>query len=487
MRLMNKRFITLTVCSVTAMLAPVAIHGEELAFDAKGNLFVLDDRSILKFDPGGTKTTFATLLRKPTCLAADQSGNLFLADSGGTILKVTPDGTKSTLATGFKKPFCLTTDRVSNVFVADADAQSVFKVTPTGKTSALATGLQHPGCPVLGGSGNVLVSDYDSHSIFKFTPEGVKSTFATGLKDPTALAFDPAGNLFVYDNIENSIFKFTPEGTKTTFATGLNLRENPHCLICDRSGNLFVADDFTSHSIFKFTTDGNRSTFASDFDAAEMAFDAASNLFVRAGNHSAIFKFDADGNQTTFASDWISPDKKWEYVGGDDPKIVETGAKDAALHLSDQGPGKVLWAPDSKRLAYNYGQGRTHQTLLYQLRDDQWLALDAPSDNDEIDKRANDIVAGQLKKDGLSERKLEKQGKFLRLIWWTVQVDRWLDSNTAIVYASLRQVAARRDAPGEMDNGYGTDLLFTISFDADGKWKIVKTHRMSKKELEGEQ
>jgi hypothetical protein len=30
-------------------------------------------------------------------------------------------------------------------------------------------------------------------------------------------------------------------------------------------------------------------------------------------------------------------------------------------------------------------------------------------------------------------------------------------------------------------------LLFTLKFDADGNWKIIKTHQMSKKELEEEQ
>ena len=181
-----------------------------------------------------------------------------------------------------------------------------------------------------------------------------------------------------------------------------------------------------------------------------------------------------------------SPDKKWEYLGGEDQaKIVATDTKQMVLDLSEQGlPGHVLWAPDSKRFAFNWGRGRTHQTALYQLRDDHWVALKFPGDGDEIQKQADDIVAGQLKKEGLSQKKLEKQGKFLRLIWWTVQVDRWLDSNTAIVYASLRQVAALREAPGEMDNGYGIDLLFTLKFDPSGKWKIVKIHRMSEKEVE---
>jgi hypothetical protein len=190
----------------------------------------------------------------------------------------------------------------------------------------------------------------------------------------------------------------------------------------------------------------------------------------------------------------VSPDKKWEYQPDESaPKILKAGANEVALDLSDQPAGNgfsfatVIWAPDSKRLAFNYGQGRTHATSLYQLRNEKWVALKSPSEDNEIEKRANDIVADQLKAQGLSEKKLSKQGKYLRLIWWTVNVDRWIDSNTAIAYASLRQVVARRDDPGEMDDGCGTDLLFTLRFDGAGRWKIVKTHRMSGKEVEKHQ
>lgn len=184
------------------------------------------------------------------------------------------------------------------------------------------------------------------------------------------------------------------------------------------------------------------------------------------------------------SSSSLSPDKQWEYLSGEnEAKIVATNTKQVVVQLSNQGTGDVVWAPDSKRFAYNSGQGRTRQTAFYQFRDDHWVALDFPGDNDEFEKQPSDIVAGQLKKQGLSEKKLEKQGKFLRLIWDTIKVDRWLDPNTAIVHVSLRQVAARREAPGEMDNGYGADLLYTLKFDPSGKWKIVKTRRMSQKEV----
>jgi len=73
---------------------------------------------------------------------------------------------------------------------------------------------------------------------------------------------------------------------------------------------------------------------------------------------------------------------------------------------------------------------------------------------------------------------------YLRFIWETDELDRWLDSNTALLYAGLRKIIAKRDDPGEMSDGFGVDFLFTIKFDDAGNWKIVKTHSMSQKEVE---
>jgi len=85
---------------------------------------------------------------------------------------------------------------------------------------------------------------------------------------------------------------------------------------------------------------------------------------------------------------------------------------------------------------------------------------------------------------GLDKKKLSKKNMYLRLIWWTEAVDRWVDSSTTILYASLREVTARRDNPGEMSDGFGADLLLTLKFDEAGNWKIIKTHRMSDQEVE---
>src|SRR6267154_997893 len=95
----------------------------------------------------------------------------------------------------------------------------------------------------------------------------------------------------------------------------------------------------------------------------------------------------------------VSPDKKWEYRPDESAqRIVKAGTDVVAFDLSDQPAGNgfsfatVIWAPDSKRFAFNYGQGREHATSLYQLRDDHWVALKSPSDVDEISNLPEGVV-----------------------------------------------------------------------------------------------
>jgi uncharacterized protein YecT (DUF1311 family) len=191
------------------------------------------------------------------------------------------------------------------------------------------------------------------------------------------------------------------------------------------------------------------------------------------------------------SSSSVSPDKKWEYKPATNdrkPQIVKTGTDEAAGDLSCDistcGDGaRVLWAPDSKRLAFHWGQGRTHQTSFYQLRGDHWEALKS-SPGDEASQRVENEFEAQLKRKRVSQEDLEKKGLYLRFIWETDELDRWLDSNTALLYAGLRKIIAKLDDPGEMSDGFGVDFLFTIKFDDAGNWKIVKTHPMSEKEVE---
>jgi hypothetical protein len=144
------------------------------------------------------------------------------------------------------------------------------------------------------------------------------------------------------------------------------------------------------------------------------------------------------------------------------------------LDLSDECSGGVDWAPDSKRFALNCGGGgRWHTTSVYQLRGGEWKTLKSPEDN--LHEILNKTIAAQVKKRGLPKK------TDLRLIWGTFRVDQWIDSNTAIVYGGLHEVV--RENP---ETRFDVDFLFTLKFDAEGNWKIVKSHKMSEKEIEKE-
>jgi uncharacterized protein YecT (DUF1311 family) len=420
---MKKLFVAVTVASLATMLVSVSAHASDLAFDAAGNLFWADGPSIFKFTPDGKKSTFATGI-SGSDLAFDSKGDLFASDYGQkSIFKFTPDGKKSPFATAIKV-YDMVIDRSDNLYVSDG------------------------------------------HSIFKFTADGNKSTFTTGI-NAFEMAIDRSGNLYFPEGV--LLFKFTPEGTKSTFASGLS---SPWGLAIDGAGNLFVAEQ-DSHSILKFGPDATKSTFVSELKPFDMALDRLGNLFVWDGESRSVLKFTPDGTKSTFARP-SSPDQKWEHVGGDEPKIVKAGTNKVALDL--EGIGGVVWAPDSKRFAcYSGGGGRWHTTSLYELRGDEWKELKEPSPEEEVQAVAEKAIAAQVRKRGLPKK------TDLRLMWGTVEVRQWVDSNTAIFYAGLEE-AVREN----LDEAFGAHFLVTLKFDDTGNWKIIKTHQMSKKEIEKE-
>src|SRR5205809_276302 len=363
----------------------------------------------------------------------------------------------------------LAVDDKGNLFVADTDSASILKFTSDGKKSTVASVVKEENDMAVDDKGNLL--EQDGNIICNVRPEGAKSTLASGVS-PDKMAVDGAGNLFVAAG--NTIFKFTPEGKKIPLATEIN----PGDLAFDRAGNLFVTDP-GSDSILKFTPDGKKGTFATGISyPGDLVFDGAGNLFV--SGSGLIFKFTPDGTRSTLVSDRVSPDKQWEYHS--DARIVKAGTSQAVLDLSKSEPenAKIVWAPDSKRFAFNYGQTCKHCTYdtiaFYQLRDDKWVALRSL-----VDERSERGQLAQLAKDHLPKSAHERR------IWRSqpthdlLKVREWIDANTAILYAYSQWFVG--DDQGELE----ANFLFTLKFDADGNWKIVKTHQMSEKELKEEQ
>jgi hypothetical protein len=122
----------------------------------------------------------------------------------------------------------------------------------------------------------------------------------------------------------------------------------------------------------------------------------------------------AEGSASTSEdSDFVSPDKQWEYKasGSEGARIVKAGSNEMAVSLVDDcdigcDHASVLWAPDSKRFAFNRGDGKERLTSVYQLREGKWQKLQLFGEDDPISHRTYDIVKAQAKKKGLPKKNL---------------------------------------------------------------------------------
>lgn len=194
-----------------------------LATDGAGNLFIADNQNnvIRKVTSGGIISTVAgngsqgysgdggpavnAALNLPTGVAADASGNLFIADSGNDrIRKVTPSGTISTVAgngtVGYSGDGGSATSAALALYLGDTVPDNQIAVDA---------------------AGNLFIADFYNLRVRVVTPGGIISTFAgngtfaesgdggtainAGLYAPIAVVVDSTGNLFISDDLSGRI------------------------------------------------------------------------------------------------------------------------------------------------------------------------------------------------------------------------------------------------------------------------------------------
>ncbi len=290
-----------------------------LTVDGAGNVYVADtlNLEIRKITPAGIVTTLAGLnswtypggvdgtgadarFYYPSGVAADKTGNLYVADTfDNAIRQISPGAVVTTLAgtltwynygsadgTGsaarFRYPDRVAVDGAGYLYVTDSGNNTIRKIAPGGVVTTLAgtagitgsvdgTGgyaqFADPTGIAVDGTGNLYVTDTSTSIIRKITQAGVVTTLAgmagvTGAADgtgpaakfnhPQDLAVDTVGNLYVADSGNNTIRMITPGGVVTTIGgvagivgsedgIGAAARfNNPTGVAVDTSGNLYV-------------------------------------------------------------------------------------------------------------------------------------------------------------------------------------------------------------------------------------------------------
>ena len=282
-----------------------------IARDSAGNMFVGDyyNNAIRMITPDAVVTTVpggSSGYNHPDGVVADNLGNLYVADQDNNRIRKITNGVASVFAgsttlgtndgTGtaarFYKPTGLAIDPGGNLYVADRYNHLIRRITPDAVVKTIAglgksggggivgtndgignaARFNFPTCIAVDGKTNLFVTDSSNHSIRKMTSDGTNwmvTTFAgtpgqsgtndgTGLSAmfnvPRGMAFDSAGNLFVVDSNNHTVRMITPEGVVTTVAgmpgvtgsaNGTNTDARfygPKGIVLDDAGNMFVAD-----------------------------------------------------------------------------------------------------------------------------------------------------------------------------------------------------------------------------------------------------
>jgi len=193
-----------------------------LAFDGVGNLIATSPNYLeigrLYFVPGfgyyvpwGPNSYSQEHLNWPTSVAFDKAGFIYVANGvsevlpygynpyTNSIVKFTPDFTfVSDFAKTLNKPWGLAFDQSGNLFVSNSGNDRLYKFSHDGTKTlfAFANGLSSPRGVAFDSSGILYVVNAGNGTIQTFTSGGVPSVFASGLTGPVSVAIFPGLGLW---------------------------------------------------------------------------------------------------------------------------------------------------------------------------------------------------------------------------------------------------------------------------------------------------
>jgi sugar lactone lactonase YvrE len=271
------------------------------------------------FFSGDNGPATSAALAKPTNVAADAAGNIYIADANNHRVRLVDASGKITTFAG---------NGVQGFLGDGGPATSASLNTPT----SVAV---HNNTVYIADSGNNVIRAVSGGTITTFAGSGAGAEGYSGdggpaisalLSCPRGVAVDANGNLFIADT-KNHVVRRVVGGTITTLAgngqqgfQGDNgpaiaaSLDTPTSIALDLSGNVFIAD--THNQRIRLVTGGNISTFAGNgalgflgegtpavnaaFDRPlGVAADGSGNVYIADSNNQRVRRVDTTGTITT--------------------------------------------------------------------------------------------------------------------------------------------------------------------------------------------
>jgi sugar lactone lactonase YvrE len=346
--------------------------------------YVGSDSFTFKVNNGTMDSNVATV--SVTVVVSPTTGNIITTVAGNGSDGYGGDGGPSTQAM-LSIPWAVAADASGNLYIADSGNHRVRRIDTSGIITAIAGGgygsdggpaveadLGYPSGVTMDSSGNLYIADSGSHRIRKVDSDGIITTIAGSgsegyggdngpatealLDNPMGVAVDAAGNLYIADMFNHRIRKVDPNGIITTVAgSGIPgsyivdgtpatqaMLQYPEGVAVDTSGNLYIAAagndrilKVNSNGIITIAAGNGSTDYGGDGGPATEAMlnwpggvvvDASGNVYIADSGNNLIRKVDANGIITTVAG---TGDSGYSGDGGPAPLAMLNYPQGVAL------------------------------------------------------------------------------------------------------------------------------------------------------------
>ncbi|HLI04282.1 MAG TPA: hypothetical protein VKU93_08430 [Terracidiphilus sp.] len=234
----------------------------QVAVDGRGNVYVADagKGAVLMYAAGAgspaTAKNIGTGLTAPTGVAVDGAGDVFIADSGKVYeVPFGPTGLNAggqvVLASGLGGNLQLAADGLGNVYVADPSNARVVKLSKLGQTgpaivaqseTMMTTGFTVPSAVAVDSNNNLYV--IDGANLFEVAGgAGAPTALMNTLSGATGVAVDASGAVYISSTGGSERIPLVngalAPGSATAVAAGVT---SPTSIALDQASNIYLTD-----------------------------------------------------------------------------------------------------------------------------------------------------------------------------------------------------------------------------------------------------